>query len=171
MIPLLAAGGAVVFAFESLVPQPVPWAKLGLSNIAALLALYMFGLREALAVTWLRVIIGGLFTGGLFSPGFALAFTGGGTAALGMWGAKSVFGEKLSPAGVSIAGAACHNTGQILAAYSLFIRHESIWSLLPVMLLTSVFTGAVVGLAGMAALEAVGREPITDNRRPITEDR
>ncbi len=167
IIPLLAAGGAVMFAFETLIPQPVPWAKLGLSNIAGLLALYVFGFKEALAVTWLRVIIAGLFTGGLFSPGFALAFTGGGAAMIGMWGAK--VSRWFSPAGVSISGAACHNIGQIAAAYLLFIRQESLWHLLPVMLITSVFTGALVGLAGMAALEAVNRERRTENRKQITD--
>ena len=155
VIPMLAAAGAVIFVFESLIPQPFPWAKLGLSNIAVLLALYFFGFREALTVCCLRVVLGGLFTGGLLSPSFVFAITGGVSAAAAMWLVRASFNDKLSPAGVSIAGAAAHNIGQIAAAYFFFIHHSSVWKLLPVMLLTSIFTGTIVGLAGIIIIEQV----------------
>ena len=153
ILPMLAAGGTVIFVFESMIPQPLPWAKLGLSNIAILLAIYYFGFWEGLAVSWLKVIIGGLFTGGLLSPAFALGMTGGGFAVIAMISLKTVSEEKFSPVGISIAGAAAHSVGQLAAVNLLFIRQGFIWNLLPIMILTSIFTGAVVGFIGMDVLE------------------
>ena len=155
ILPMLAAGGTVIFVFESMVPQPLPWAKLGLSNIAVLLAIYYFGLWEGLAVSWLKVTAGGLFTGGLFTPAFIFGIAGGGLAAAVMFFLQRYMGTKFSPVGVSIAGAAAHNAGQLAAAYIFFIRQASIWNLLPLMLLTSIFTGAIVGFVGMHVLERI----------------
>ena len=153
ILPMLAAGGAVIFVFESMIPQPLPWAKLGLSNIAVLLAIYYFGFWEGLTVSWLKVIIGGLFTGGLLSPGFALGMAGGGLAVIAMTSLRAGFGDRFSPVGISIAGAAGHSIGQLAAVNFFFIRQGFIWNLLPIMLLTSIFTGAVVGFIGREVLE------------------
>jgi len=144
-IPLLAAAGAVIFVFEAMIPTPLPWAKLGLSNIAVLLALIFWGFTEALAVSWLRIIVGGLFTGSLLSPAFAFGICGGFFAAAAMWALYKYCRRQFSPVGISIAGAAAHSIGQILTAKLLFIRHQGIWNILPIMLLISVFTGALVG--------------------------
>lgn len=153
IIPLLSAVGAVVFIFEAMIPQPLPWAKLGLSNIAVLLALYYYGFPEALGVSWLRVLIGGLFTGGLLSPAFAFGVVGGGAAVGAMSLAAYLFKDRFSPVGISIIGAASHSLGQLTVAYLFFISHGVIWNLLPYMLLTSVITGAVVGFIGLRILE------------------
>ncbi len=144
-IPMLAAAGAVIFVFESMIPTPLPWAKLGLSNIAVLLALVFWGFPEALAVSWLRIVVGGLFTGTLLSPAFAFGICGGLFAASTMWLLYKYCRRQFSPVGISIAGAAAHSVGQIMAAKALFIRHPGIWNLLPIMILISVFSGALVG--------------------------
>jgi len=153
IIPLLTAAGAIVFVFESMIPQPIPWAKLGLSNIAALMALYYFGFFEALAVSWLRVIIGGLFTGGLLSPAFVFGFTGGFFAVVMMSTAYFGMRNRFSPVGISVIGAVSHSIGQLAAAYFFFISHSGIWHLLPYMILTSILTGSVVGLIANEVLK------------------
>ena len=144
-IPMLAAAGTVIFVFESIIPTPLPWAKLGLSNIAVLLALVFWGFPEALAVSWLRIVVGGLFTGTLLSPAFAFGICGGLIAASVMWLLYKFCRRQFSPIGISISGAAAHSVGQIIAAKILFIRHPGIWHLLPFMIIISVFTGALVG--------------------------
>jgi heptaprenyl diphosphate synthase len=155
IVPLLTAAGTVIFIFESLIPQPLPWAKLGLSNIAVLLTLYYFNFVEALAVSWLRVIIGGLFTGSLFSPSFAFGFVGGACAVSMMWMGKRFFQKKFSPVGLSIMGAAAHNIGQLTIAQTLFVQQTVIWKLLPIMLTFSVFSGALTGLIAFEVLEKI----------------
>ena len=153
VIPLLAAAGAVVFVFESMIPQPVPWAKLGISNIAVIIALYYYRFPEALAVSWLRVILGGFFTGGILSPAFMIGITGGLFSTVGMASGLKFFSRKLSPIGISIIGAAFHSVGQLFAAGLFFINNNNIWHLLPYMILTSVFTGAIIGFISIKILK------------------
>jgi len=162
-IPLLSAAGAVVFIFESLVPMPIPWVKLGLSNIAVLLAVYYFGLAEALAVSLLRLIAGALFLGALFTPAFVFGLCGGLLAVLTMWLLKWLLRSKVSPLGISVAGSAAHNFGQLAAARYFFIGNISLWNLLPFMILTAVGTGIITGLAAYILLERfVPKEHYTD---------
>jgi heptaprenyl diphosphate synthase len=153
-LPLLIAGGTVIFVFESLIPQPLPWMKMGLSNIATLLALYLFGFWEGLAVSWLRVLIGGLFSGGLFNPTFTFGIAGGGAAVMAMWLLKE-FKGRFSLIGISIGGAVAHNIGQLFSAQLIFIHHSGIWKFLPFMTLTSIFTGGFTGLVAIEVLKRI----------------
>ena len=76
-LALLVSIGLVLSIIESTFPPllPVPGAKLGLANIATVIALYMFGPRMALEVTILRSVIGGLLRGSVI--GLFLSFSGG----------------------------------------------------------------------------------------------
>jgi uncharacterized membrane protein len=56
-----------------------------------------------------------------------------------------LFGEHIGPLGVSVAGAAFHNTGQILVAWAL-LKSRAVLLYLPPLLLIAIFTGAVIGL-------------------------
>ncbi|MBC7186011.1 MAG: Gx transporter family protein [Calditrichaeota bacterium] len=143
---LLVATGLVLFLFESLIPRPLPWMKPGLANTAGLLALYLFGTREAAAVTVLRVVVGALFIGTLFNPTFLLSLGGGIAAVVAMAMAKYFGRELLSVVGVSVCGATCHNVAQLGLAYVLIVRRVELFFLLPAMLLAAVFTGVLVGL-------------------------
>ena len=153
VIPLLSAVGAIVFIFESMIPQPVPWAKLGISNIAVILALYYYRFPEALSVSWLRVIIGGFFTGGILSPAFVFGITGGLFSAVSMAFALKLTGKKLSPVGISIIGASFHSLGQLTAAYLFFIHQSTIWNLFPYMIMASALTGSIVGFISINILK------------------
>jgi len=155
IIPMLIAAGSVIFIFESMIPAPLPWAKLGLSNLVVLLAVYYYGLIESITVSWLRIVIGGLFTGSLFSPAFALGFCGGTLAVLSMWSARKLFGDRFSAVGISIIGAVFHNIGQLSVAHFLLIKHSSIWNFLPIMIMGSLVTGAVVGFVACLILERI----------------
>ena len=62
---LMASAAIVLFAFESLVPKPLPWMKLGLGNLPVLVALVSFGGGPALAVSAIKLVAGGLLSGGL----------------------------------------------------------------------------------------------------------
>lgn len=161
-ISLLSAAGAVVFIFEAFIPSPLPWMKLGLSNIAVLLAIYYFGILEGIAVSLLRLTAGSLFTGTLFSPGFIFGLGGGVFSVLTMWGLKNIDRRLISPVGISIGGSAGHTFGQLIIANILFIRNSSVWHLLPLMTIISVFTGALTGMAALVLIERVfsqGKNP------------
>ena len=57
---------------ENFIPKPFPWMKIGLSNIAVLIALEKFDSKMAIEVVLLRIFIQALMLGTLFTPGYIL---------------------------------------------------------------------------------------------------
>ena len=60
---------------ESLIPFyfGVPGMKLGLTNIVVVLLLYFYGTKEALAVSFMRILLAGFMFGNAFSILYSLA--------------------------------------------------------------------------------------------------
>ena len=146
-LALLTAAGLVLFLFESVIPRPLPWIKPGLSQIATLVALYLFGWREALVVVGARVLLGSLLTGTFIGPGFWLALPAGMSAAVSMACTRSVARESVGMAGVSVIGALVHNLTQLALVRLFFVQSEEVIYLLPLVWLPAIFTGLIVGLA------------------------
>ena len=69
---LLASLALILYILESVAPRPLPWMKLGLGNVAVLLALLVFGAASAAAVCLVKLGIGGLVSGGFAGPAFAI---------------------------------------------------------------------------------------------------
>ena len=145
-LALLVAAGLVLFVFESLVPKPLPWLRLGLANGVTLLALYLFGIREALIVASMRAVLGSLILGGLLNPSFFFSFLGGLMSAVLMAVTYSYFRGLFSVIGVSIWGALAHNMTQLALALAVFVQRWELIYLMPVFLLSTVVTGFLTGL-------------------------
>lgn len=145
-VAVLVAAGLVLFLFESAIPRPLPWLKPGLSNLVVLVALYAFGFRMALVVMLLRVVVGALILGTLFNPVFLFSLAGGIVATSLMAFLYHHFGRIFSIIGVSVSGAFAHNLVQILIAAFLLVGRAQLLYLLPIMLLSSLFSGMIVGL-------------------------
>ena len=145
-LALLVSIGLVLSIIESTFPPllPVTGAKLGLANIATVIALYMFGPWMALEVTVLRSVIGGLLRGSVV--GLFLSFSGGLVSTLVMIFLYVLFDGTFSVVGVSVAGAVTHNVVQLLAAY-LLVRHLALFYYMPYLILIAVPTGLFVGFA------------------------
>jgi heptaprenyl diphosphate synthase len=146
-IAVLSAYALVLYGFEGLVPTPIPWLRLGLANIITLVALMLYGLRTAMTVTLIRVILASIFTGTFLGPAFMLSFAGGvsSTAAMGL--TYLVFRNLFGPVGLSLVGAFFHNLAQLTLAYFLFIqRIEAMLLISPVILLLGTLTGGVNGV-------------------------
>ena len=113
---VLAALALALSYMESFFPLalivPLPGVKLGLANIVTLYALYAIGFPSALAILLVRCTLGALFAGNASALLFSLL---GGLSALFVMALLSK-SKKLSIFGVSIAGAAAHNCGQVCAA-------------------------------------------------------
>ena len=142
---LMVSVASGLFVLESLIPNPVPWFRLGLANIITLLAITWWGVREALIILVLRVFLGSLLAGRLFHPIFVLSLSGGVTATLVM-ALCSRFGKKVfSMIGISVCGALSKNVTQLIVAYLIYIRQISIFNLLPIFLSASLFAGLLIG--------------------------
>ena len=136
----------ILSALETAIPNPMPWIRLGLANLATLLALKWWGMREAFLIVVLRVFLSSLILGRLFQITFWLSFAGSIAACLGMWLVFRCLEKYFSLIGISIFGAVCHNVTQITVAYFFFIRHATLFSMVPLLLLSSLFSGFIIGI-------------------------
>lgn len=151
---VLTALALAISVCEGLVPLsiliPLPGLRLGLANLVTVYALCRLSGREALGILVSRCLLGAIVGGNLTALAFSLT---GGLLALGtMWVLLRVPG--LSLFGVCIAGAAAHNTGQILAAMGV-LASPAIAVYLAPLLLASIFTGAVTGAASILLVRRV----------------
>ena len=156
---MLSAYALVLYGFEGLIPTPLPWLRLGLANIITLVALVLYGLRTAMTVTLIRVILASLFTGTFLGPAFLLSLAGGvsSTAAMGL--TLLVFGNLFGPVGLSLIGALFHNLAQLALAYVLFIgRIEAILIIAPVLLLIGTATGSVNGIVSHLLIDGISKQ-------------
>jgi len=149
---VLTALALALSVAEGLVPLtilfPLPGLRLGLANLVTVYALCRLSGREALLILAARCLLGALLGGNLM----ALSLTGG-LLAFGVM-ALLLRCSFLSLFGVSIAGAAAHNTGQILAAMAVLGSRAPL-VYLPPLLLCSLVTGAVTGGASMLLVHRI----------------
>lgn len=128
------------------IPFMAPGAKLGLSNIVILITLVLFNFKNAAIVAVLKSIILSMIVGNVSSLFYSL--TGSLFSLTVMYFIYKFFSKYFSLIGVSIFGAMAHNVGQILVA-SIVMNSFKIFYYLPVMMLTSLFTGYFVGLSSI----------------------
>lgn len=130
---------------------PLPGIKLGLANIVTVFALYRLGAPFALAILVARCLLGAMFAGNVSALLFSLM--GGVLAMLVMILLRRA--KRLSVYGVSIAGAAAHNIGQICAAM-LVLGGTAVLGYLPALLGVSLVTGALTGFVTSLLFRAMG---------------
>ena len=94
-------------------------------------------------VTVCRIFLAGLLTGSLFSVGFMLSVSGAILALLAMTLAKR--SGLFSIYGVSVAGAAAHSVGQVLAVTAIYQQYF-MQMFLPVLLALSIVSGLLIAL-------------------------
>ena len=128
----------------------IPGVKLGLANIVIVIALYRMPAGEAYLLSVVRVVLSGFLFGNLMSILYSLA--GGLLSLTVMWGLKHV--KSVSVLGVSIAGGVFHNIGQLLAA-ALVVETYGVFSYVPVLLVSGLVTGLVIGLASGEMLKRI----------------
>lgn len=152
LIAVLVAQAIVLHIFEALIPIPIPipGVKLGLANIVTLLALVLFDFKTALLIAVLRTVLGSLLSGTLLNIAFFMSFSGAMVSTCLMalimhWVPFVRINARFSLVGISIAGAAAHNLGQ-LAIAALLIKNIAIFYYLPIMLVSSIPTGYLTGL-------------------------
>lgn len=145
-LSLLTSLGLALSIIESIMPIPfiAPGAKLGLSNMVVLITLVVFGFKESLIVGILKSFVFTLVSGSVTSLVYSIS--GSIFSCFTMFIIFKYYSNIFSLIGVSIFGAIAHNTAQILVA-SLIMSNLKMFTYLPILLLTSLFTGYFVGLA------------------------
>lgn len=122
---------------------PLPGVKLGLANLAVMIAFFAYGASDAGAVSLARLLLTAMLFGNAAS--FLFSALGGLCAFCGLLLYKLVLKRLLSPIGASILCAALHNTGQLVAA-GILLSDAAVVAYAPIMLTASVFCGALNGI-------------------------
>lgn len=134
---------------------PLPGLRLGLANVAVVVAFAVLGPSEAAFVSFGRVCVVGLATGTLLGPVGALSLA----AAAASWCAAFLlwrFGDLFSPVGWSVAGSAASMMAQVAVACALSSSLTPLL-LIPLTLGLSLPSGLAVGVLADALLSRVSR--------------
>ena len=146
---------ALIFSYvELLIPINfgIPGAKLGLANLVIVIVLYKTDWKEALLLSVVRIILAGFLFGNLFGILYSLA---GGILSLAVMTLLKKTGA-FSVIGVSMAGGVSHNVGQLIIAM-LVGETYAVGYYLPVLLITGLITGTLIGIAGREMLKRIDR--------------
>lgn len=146
---LLLAFALILGYVETLVPFPfgVPGMKIGLPNLAVLLALYLYGAREALLINGCRVCLSAFLFGSLSSLLYSLAGALFSFFVMVLMKKRPAF----SVTGVSCAGGIAHNAAQLCVAV-LITETVQILYYIPPLLVCGCLTGFCLGLVCRAVL-------------------
>lgn len=122
---------------------PIPGFKIGIANIVTMFAIIKMDFRSALLILIARILLVTLLIGSVSSFLFSL-----------LGGLFSIFIMKLllkykdkyfSIIGISIAGAAFHNIGQIIAAI-IILKTFDVIAYLGLLLIVSIIVGVIIGI-------------------------
>lgn len=159
----LTVSFALILSFvESRIPAftAIPGVKVGLANIAVIFTLYKFGIKEAIAVSAVRVILVSTLFGSPVS--FIYSFTGAVLSLSVMFLLKKL--TPLNEITVSVAGGIMHNIGQIGAA-SVMLGTNVVGYYLPYLMLSGLIAGIAVGVASALLISKVKFDFKIDNKR------
>jgi heptaprenyl diphosphate synthase len=144
---------AMILSFvESRIPAfvAIPGVKVGLANIAVIFTLYKFGVKEAVTVSIIRVLLISMLFG---SPVSLIYSISGATLSL----VSMILLKKLTPlteVTISVTGGVMHNVGQIAAA-SFMLSTNVVIYYLPFLLVSGTVAGVVVGIASAILIKRV----------------
>lgn len=154
---LLAALAYVLGYVESLVPiyLGAPGVKLGLANLASVIALYSLGAGAAVSINLLRIVLTGFTFGNMSMLLYSLAGAALSLSVMVVCRKFSLFGMT----GISILGGVCHNLGQFFMA-AFVVETFGVFAYFPVLLGAGTVAGALIGLLGGMILRRI--RPILD---------
>lgn len=152
MLALTISFAMVLSYIESRIPAfvAIPGIKVGLANIAVIFTLYKFGIKEAITVSLIRVLLVSM----LFGTPVSLIYSISG-AVLSLF--MMVLLKKLTPlseVAISVTGGVMHNIGQIAAA-SFMLSTNVVLYYLPFLLVSGTVAGIVVGIVSAILVKKV----------------
>jgi len=130
---------------ESLIPKPFPFLKIGLANIVLILLIMQGKELSAVIVLFGKVLLSGLFVGTLLMPTTLIAL-GSGLVSLLIMAIMVRVKLGLSWVGISIIAAITHNLMQLVIVRTIIIYSNSIFELIPLLLILGIVTGTATGI-------------------------
>jgi len=149
----LAAFALVFNMFEGSLPMPLPGIKLGAANVFSLLALVLLGVKEAFAVTLIRVFLAWVMTGNFFALLCSLA--GGLMSASVMSFIYIKYRDDFSLPWISVAGAWAFNVAQVSVA-AFIVNDIRVFIYIVPLLAVGTAAGWAVGWLALLLCKRVG---------------
>lgn len=143
--------GLVFSYIEAVLPFSIgiPGAKVGLPNIITVILLLTVGIRPAIAISVMRIVLSGFMFGNMFAIVYSFAGFLFSIAVMQLLRLSRRFGI----IGISTAGGAAHNMGQLTAAVMVAGRY--VISYFPALLIAGTVAGIVVGAVGGAVISRI----------------
>lgn len=154
-ISAFVALSLLLFYVENFLPPlipVVPFAKIGLSNIVTLVALYCIGGRRAFVVLVTRCVLASLFMGNVFSLVYSLS--GAVASFLVMLFFYKTCRKFLNICVISVLAAITHNIVQVLIAWAI-VGNIYVLSFLAYLLLISIIAGIITALCAKFAISKI----------------
>ncbi|MDY0152584.1 MAG: Gx transporter family protein [Candidatus Cloacimonas sp.] len=144
-LAFLTAAAASIHIVESLIMRlsPIPFLRIGLSNVVLLYLIARNQPLSAIMVSTAKSVIGGIVTLTLLSPTTILSLAGGLTAIIAMLLAKWLK-LGLSLFGISIIGAITHNLTQLAMVRLILIHSDRVFMLTPILISIGLLSGCII---------------------------
>lgn len=151
-ITLLSAMAMALNILESSFMPVMPMGiRVGFANIIALMTIEILGVKEMVIVNLMRVLIGNLLRGLIFSSTFWISLSGVVLSSIILVICKKL---KASLLFTSILSSIAHTTGQVLFVMYLYSQVGMI-TILPYLLISSVGMGVLTGIVAKEAIKRI----------------
>jgi len=144
-IAILATMAIFLSIAEHMIPKPLPWMRIGLSNAITLYAFTVLKPKEITILIAARVLATSILIGSFLSVAFFLSFTGAVSSFIVMYFIYKLFGRFFSFIGISILGACTSNFSQLMLLNMLFINSRISFYFLPFIFLFAFIGGIISG--------------------------
>lgn len=153
MLSVLCAMGLITFMIESLFPPlfMLPGAKMGLSNIFSMLAVFLLGVPDAIVLVVVRTVLGSMYSN---MSALIYSLTAGLVSVLATSAMVEFIYPKISVIAVSVVAAVLHNLTQNVV-FCLVSNTPEMFAYMPWLALLGVVAGIIVGFAVWFILRAV----------------
>ena len=165
-LALMISFALILSYIESRIPAfvAIPGIKVGLANIAVIFTLYKLGVKEAITISVIRVVLVSMLFGTPVSLIYSLA--GALLSLCSMLMLK--FLTPLKEVTVSVAGGVMHNVGQIIVA-SIILDTNVVLYYLPFLVLSGTVAGIAIGIASAMLIKRI-KLPTDNKKTPSSED-
>ena len=144
-LAFLSAIACSLHIVESLITRslPIPFLRLGLSNVIILYLIMDGKAWQAIIVNITKTLVSAVVTFTFLSPGTLISLGAGLTAVLTMFLAqKSRLGFSIY--GISICGATAHNMAQLVIAKWVVLDRNEVFMLTPILLFLGLVSGLLI---------------------------
>lgn len=145
LIPRFGALCFFLAALEAVIPKPLPFLRLGLSNIPLIAAAGFFPPKAYFLLALVKILAQGITGGTFFSWLFLFSLAGTFASASLMFLMKQMLKSRISAVGISTAGAFASTCIQILIA-RLWIFGEAASAIAPLLLAAGTAAGFAMGV-------------------------